>query len=88
MLFDAIRRDKPHNEVEYAAAATMTGILGRMASYSGQMIEWEKALNSQARLGPAKYALDAEPPVVAGPDGRYPIALPGVSNVRELIAGL
>ncbi len=81
VLFDAIRRDKPHNEVEYAAVATMTGILGRMASYSGQMIEWEKALNSQVRLGPAKYAFDAEPPVVAGADGRYPIALPGVSKV-------
>ena len=38
MLMQAIRRDQPHNEVDYAAKSTMTAIMGRMASYSGKAI--------------------------------------------------
>ena len=54
VLIDAIRRDRRHNEVDYAAASTMTAILGRMASYSGQMLPWDAGLNSTVRLGPEK----------------------------------
>ncbi len=59
VLMDAIRRDKPHNEVEHAAAATLVGIMGRAASYFGQKITWEQVMNSQAALAPERYAFDA-----------------------------
>src|SRR5665213_536143 len=36
-----IREDKPYNEVESSAYSTMTAIMGRMATYSGTMVEWE-----------------------------------------------
>jgi len=81
VLMDAIRNDKPHNETEYAAISTMTAILGRMASYSGQMIRWENAINSTVSHAPEKYALDATPPVVADKNGLYPVAMPGVTKV-------
>jgi len=81
VLMEAIRRNTPHNEVEYAAAATMTGILGRMASYSGQMIRWEDAIKSEVRLAPERYAFDAPPPVVPGANGHYPVPTPGVTKV-------
>src|ERR1043166_509071 len=38
-LFDAIRNNKPYNEAENGAHSTMTAIFGRMATYSGKMIE-------------------------------------------------
>src|SRR6266481_4329743 len=43
-LFDAIRNDKPYNEAEYGAHSTMTAIFGRMATYSGKVLEWDAAI--------------------------------------------
>ncbi len=80
VLMDAIRQDKPHNEVEHAATATLVGIMGRMASYSGQLITWEQVMNSTLALAPERYAFDAAPPVVADASGRYPVAVPGVTK--------
>lgn len=81
VLIDAIRNDKPHNETEYAAISTMTAILGRMATYSGQMITWDDAMKSNVSLAPEVYALDAAPPVMADANGQYPVAMPGVTIV-------
>jgi myo-inositol 2-dehydrogenase / D-chiro-inositol 1-dehydrogenase len=81
VLIEAIRNNKPHNEVEHAATATLVGIMGRMASYSGREITWDQMLKSPTRLVPERYAFDAQPPVVAGADGRYPVAMPGVTKV-------
>jgi predicted dehydrogenase len=81
VLMEAIRKDKPHNEVDSGAMSTMTAIMGRYASYSGQMVSWDQALNSKVSLAPERYAFDAPPPVVADAAGDYPIAVPGVSKV-------
>ena len=49
----------------------MTGIIGREASYSGAVIEWDAAMQSTKRLGPEKYEFGPYPtPEVAMP-GRY-----------------
>jgi predicted dehydrogenase len=80
VLVDAIRNNKPHNEAEYAAIATMTAILGRMASYSGQTVRWDEAIHSNLRLAPQAYAFDAAPPVLPDASGTYPAAVPGVSK--------
>ncbi len=77
VLVEVLRKDKPHNEVDYAAMTTMTAVMGRMASYTGQVLQWEDALKSNVRLAPGKYAMDALPPVVADSTGRYPVAMPG-----------
>jgi len=76
-LFHAIRNNLPYNEVEYGAKSTMTAILGRMATYSGQVITWDQALNSQVNLGPDVYAWDAKPKPELGSDGLYPMIIPG-----------
>ena len=39
----------------------MLAILGRMVDYTGQILTWEQAINSQQKLAPASYALDAVP---------------------------
>jgi predicted dehydrogenase len=76
-LFDAIRNNKPRNDAEYGAHSTMTAILGRMCTYSGKMIEWEEALNSQIVLMPDKLAWDANPKSMPDANGLYKLAVPG-----------
>ena len=63
------------------AVSTMLAILGRMVTYTGQAISWDDALNSQQMLSPASYSWDAAPPTVPGPDGSYPIAMPGQTQL-------
>jgi hypothetical protein len=63
------------------ARSTMLGILGRMATHSGQRITWDDALASNKVLAPERYAWDAAPPVLPKPDGSYPYPVPGVTQV-------
>jgi predicted dehydrogenase len=83
LLFEAIRQDKPCNETQRCAYAAMTGILGRMAAESGQLITWEEALASNLELAPGleNLTLDGEAPVKPDADGSYHIALPGIDKV-------
>jgi myo-inositol 2-dehydrogenase/D-chiro-inositol 1-dehydrogenase len=81
-LFDAISKGEyAFADAEMGAVATMSAILGRMTTYSGKVIEWEEALNSNVNLMPERFAWDATPPVVPGEDGLYPIPTPGVTQV-------
>jgi predicted dehydrogenase len=80
VLFDAIRNNKPYNQVDLGAMATMTAILGRMATYSGQVVTWDQAFNSQLELSPEKIAWDAPCRDKPDADGRYPVAMPGVTQ--------
>jgi predicted dehydrogenase len=80
-LFAAIRNNTPHNETEYGASSTMTSILGRMATYSGQVVNYKDALERGVDLVPKELAWDGETPVKPGPDGIYPCAMPGVTKV-------
>ncbi len=79
-LFKAIRSGKPINNGHYMAVSTMLAILGRMVNYSGQTITWEQAINSQQSLAPSEYSFQGNPPTMPGPDGRYAIAVPGVTK--------
>ena len=80
-LFDAIRNDKPYNEAEYGATSSMTSIFGRMATYSGKVIEWQDAINSTISVMPKEFDWEAEPPSHPGPDGIYPHPVPGKTQV-------
>jgi hypothetical protein len=76
-MFAALREGRIYNEMQYGAEATMTSILGRMATYSGKTIKWEDALNNGADLSPQSYDFTATPPVVPDKDGFYPVPVPG-----------
>jgi predicted dehydrogenase len=80
-LFHAIRSGNTINNGHYMALSTMLAILGRMVDYTGQTITWEEAINSQQDLSPARYAWDADPPTLPDKDGRYKIAMPGVTKL-------
>ena len=61
----------------------MAGILGRMAAESGKMITWDEAMASNLELAPGldQYTMDSTPPVMPDAQGRYPIAMPGMTKV-------
>jgi predicted dehydrogenase len=79
-LFKSIRKAQPKNDGLFMARSTMLAILGRMVTYTGQAITWEKAINSEEDLSPAQYAWDAEPPILPDGNGSYPLAVPGVTK--------
>ena len=80
-LFAAIAKGEyKYADAENGAKSTMTSILGRLATYTGQVVEWDKALNSGMDIQPKTYAFDAAPPILPGADGYYPVAVPGVTK--------
>ncbi len=79
-LFAAIRAGKCINNGHYMCQSTLVAILGRTVGYTGQQITWEEMSRSKLDLSPKRYAFDAEPPTMPGPDGRYPVAMPGVTK--------
>ncbi len=76
-LFAAIREDLPHNEAERGAYSTLFAIMGRMASYTGQEITWEQALNDETQLARDFQSWEEEPPVLPNADLTYDPYLPG-----------
>ena len=85
-LFRAIRNNEPYNEGDYGATSSMTAIFGRMATYSGQEITWDQALNSDLDLHPKLYDFhedvtvlwpDPEVRPVRDANGQYPLPIPG-----------
>jgi len=72
-LFASIRSGKPINNGDYMTKSTLMAILGRMATYTGQKITWEQAMNSQEDLSPDRYEWDGKPP-------KSEVAIPGVTR--------
>jgi predicted dehydrogenase len=86
-LVNSIRAGRPLAEAEYGATSTMTSILGRLATYSGKEISWEKALNSPPLApGLENYTFDTTPPTLPDENGHYKIAVPGRTDVFKAIA--
>ncbi len=77
-LIEAIRNNKKYHEGWRGANSSMTAVLGRMATYSGQIVKWDDATAKGGTEFPAKLAWDAKAPVCKDKDGNYPIPTPGV----------
>ena len=60
--------------------STMTAILGRLATYSGQEIEWEDAFVSEKVITTDAESWDAAAPCKPLADGGYRIPIPGVTR--------
>lgn len=76
-LFAAIRNKEVISDGENGAKSTLSAIMGRMATYSGQVIDWDAALASDRLLMPETLNWDSTPPSVPDANGKYPIPLPG-----------
>jgi predicted dehydrogenase len=84
-LLDAIRNDKPYSEVKRGVEASLVTSMGRMAAHTGQEISFEDMLNSQHEFAPGvdKLTMNSPAPLVAGPDGKYPVPMPGIKRDKE-----
>lgn len=84
-LVEAIRQDKPYNEVKRGAQASLVTSMGRMAAHTGRIITYDEILNSPHEFAPDvdKLAMDGPAPLHLGPDGNYPIPQPGIVKQRE-----
>jgi predicted dehydrogenase len=84
-LLDAIRQDKPYNEVPRGTEASLVTAMGRMAAHTGQLITRDQMLKCEHEFAPEvdKLTLESPAPVRAGADGKYPIPQPGIKKKRE-----
>ena len=84
-LVDAIRNDKPYNEVKRGVEASLVSSLGRKAAHTAMEITFDEMLNSEEEYAPGvdKMTMDSPAPLQAGPDGKYPIPQPGIVTKRE-----
>jgi len=78
-LFAALRRGDIYNEGDYGATSSMTAILGRLATYSGKVVNWDEAIRSEIALANVDNlrSFADEPPLKPDKDGLYQIATPG-----------
>lgn len=80
-LFGAISKGEyQFDNAEYGAYSTLTGIIGRIACYTGKVIKWDKAIQSDIDIMPERFAWDVLPKVLPNADGFYPFAVPGVNT--------
>lgn len=86
-LIAAIRENKPYNEVERGAMASLVTSMGRMAAHTGQLITLDEMMNCQHEFAPGidKLTMDSPSPLLADEDGKYPIPLPGLVKNREYL---
>jgi predicted dehydrogenase len=75
-LHDAIRRDVPLNNAYYGTTSSFSAVLGRMATYSGKVQNFEKALALPYRTMPENMTWESTPPVVPDAEGNYPLPMP------------
>jgi len=80
-LFESIRNGGLIADAENGAKSTMSAIIGRMATYSGKVINWEEAMKSELSLAPDNLNWDSPAPVQPMADGSYAIPTPGKTIV-------
>jgi predicted dehydrogenase len=73
-LFQALRDGKTINNGDYMCNSTMLAVMGRMAGYTGQTLDWDTCLSDSERLGPTEYAW--------GDFEESPVAIPGRTKLK------
>jgi predicted dehydrogenase len=84
-MIEAIRNDRPYNEVKRGVEASLVTSMGRMAAHTGRVITYDEMLNCPHEFAPNvdKLTENGPAPVTAGPDGRYHVPMPGLVTDRE-----
>jgi predicted dehydrogenase len=82
-LFAAIRSGTPINNGDYMTRSTLTTIMGQISCYTGKQITWEEINASDFAFPPKPEDCHdgMEPPVKPGPDGSYPVYIPGQTKL-------
>jgi predicted dehydrogenase len=84
-LIEAIRQDKPHNEVKRGVEASLVTSMGRMAAHTGRVVSWDDMLHCEHEFAPDvdKLVVNGPAPIQADSDGKYPVPQPGLVTRRE-----
>lgn len=75
-LFQALRDGRTINDGHYMCNSTMLAVMGRMAGYTGQTLDWDTCLSDNEQLGPKEYAWTDIP--------EPPIAMPGRTKLGNM----
>ncbi|MBE7503683.1 MAG: Gfo/Idh/MocA family oxidoreductase [Verrucomicrobiales bacterium] len=78
-LFAGIRSGQPVNNGDYLARSTMITVMGQISCYTGKEVAWEQINASDFCYAPKPEDCHdgMEPPTKPGPDGSYPVPVPG-----------
>jgi len=79
----AIRAGTPINNGDYMAPSTLIGIMGQISCYTGKEVTWEQITASDFFFPPRPEDCrdGMEPPTKPGPNGSYPVYIPGRSRL-------
>jgi myo-inositol 2-dehydrogenase / D-chiro-inositol 1-dehydrogenase len=82
-LFAAIRSGNPINNGDYMVRSTMMTVMGQLSCYTGKEVTWEQINQSDFYYPPRPEDCSdgMEPPTKPGPDGSYPVPVPGRTNM-------
>jgi predicted dehydrogenase len=78
-LMEAIRNNRPYNEVKRGAEASLITAMGRMAAHTGQVITRDQMFNCEHEFAPDvdKLTMDSPAPLQLAANGKYPVPEPG-----------
>jgi len=82
-LLKGIRAGKPVNNGDYMVRSTLITLMGQFSCYTGQQVTWEQISESRFCYmpKPEECREGVEPPVKPGPDGTYPVFVPGQTKL-------
>ena len=74
-LVDAVRENRPYNEVKRGVEASLVTSMGRMAAHTGRIVTYDDMLNSDHEFAPdvAKFTMDSPAPLAKNSDGKYSV---------------
>ena len=84
-LFDAIRKDEKHNDGWYGATSSFTAVLGRMATYSGQVVKWDEAAANGPDEMPKTVCVRRRPTSIARQ--RWQLLHPNSRSLQAVLTG-
>lgn len=84
-LIEAIKNDKPYNEVERGVIASVVTAMGRFACHTGQAVTYDEMLNHDHEFAANvdAFTMESPAPVQADAEGKYPVPQPGIKRKRE-----
>ena len=88
-LLNSIRTGKPLHQGKILADCVTACVLGQLANFTGRRLTWKEVVDSKfAFLPDGEITWDTEPPVKPGPDGVYPVPVPGQTSLTSRFASL
>jgi predicted dehydrogenase len=84
-LVDAVRDNRPYNEVKRGVEASLVTSMGRRAAHTGRIITFDEILNSKQEFAPTvdKLTMDGPAPIMPDANGLYPVPQPGIVTQTE-----